>query len=221
MALLGEEQIEFPEHLKIRRGLQQCLNRISCSKESKCIIQVASQKAFTASTNIEKPAKDICRSVSHQTVIAFTTEKPTMAAKTQLELGHSVKTSGAPASVKPGAAAVSKLVLLASPSVRPTSSKTGAKINANKSSKPLIKIYKTKFSSHELKSSPLKYPAVTITRMTHPRSIYIRIEDDDALRYLQLLKEMGLEFRSATTTSATFCSSPIIGVYYTSSYIFY
>ena len=57
------------------------------------------------------------------------------------------------------------------------------------------------------------------SRNTKPRNdtieiyLYIRIDDDDnALRYLQLLKVLELDFRSATTTSASSCSSQIVGL---------
>ena len=222
MAVFGDEQIEFPVHLNIRCGLQQRLNRISSNTEAKFTVPVASHQACiaTASRPTEKSAKDICRSVNHPALIASTTKKHTMMDQTQLELGRSIQTSGAFASVKPTAAPVPLLVPQPSSPVRTTSGRTGSKITMNQHSKPLIKKFKTKFSSFELRSSPLKYAAVTITKVTQPRSMYIRIEDDDELRYLQLLKEMELEFRSATTTSASFCSSPIIGSYHANCYLF-
>jgi len=184
MAVFGDEQIEFPEHLNIRCGLQQRLNRISSNTEAKFTVPVASQKACIATASTEKSAKDICRSVSHLALIASTTKKHTMMDQTQLELGRSMKISGTPSSVKPAAAPVPLLVPQPSPPVRATSGRTGSKITMNQPRKPLIKKYKTKFSSFELRSSPLKYAAVTITKVTQPRSMYIRIEDDDVLRYL-------------------------------------
>lgn len=76
---------------------------------------------------------------------------------------------------------------------------------------PRVVKYKPKFSVTELLYSPLKYASVLITKATQPRSIYIRIQDEQAPLYQQLLNELELEFRSVTNRSASYCSSPIIG----------
>jgi len=190
MALLGDEPIEFPDHFKIRRELQQEQNRINSNAKPKSSIPDASQNVLMASV-IEKPTNKVT--------------------KTQLDSSSFIKSSCAPVSAPPAGSFATKPVPSPSTSVRPTTAKTDSEINHNQASKPIIKKYKTKFSSMVLRTSPLKYSAVTITQVTQPRSIYIRIDDDDEPRYLQLLRELDLEFRSATIKSCSYCSSPIIG----------
>jgi len=192
MALLGDEQIEFPDHFKIRRELQEERNKTNSNAKPKSSIPDASQKVSMAS------------------VIEKSTIKVT---KIQLDSSSSVKTRCAPISAPLAGSSATKPVPSPSFAVTPITAKTGSEINHNQASKPVIKKYKTKFSSVELRTNPLKYAAVTITQVTQPRSIYIRIDYDGALRYLQLLKELELEFRSATRASASYCSSPIIGSY--------
>lgn len=86
-------------------------------------------------------------------------------------------------------------------------------MNMNQPNILVIKKYKTKFSLP-------KYAAITITKVTQPWNIYIRIEDEDAPRYLQMLNELELKFRSVTRTSASYCSSLTIGSYFYCSFIF-
>ena len=74
-----------------------------------------------------------------------------------------------------------------------------------------IKRLKPKFGALELKTHPLKYANVFITKAAHPREIYLRIEDEDVPRYHKMLEDLREEFRTATRHSESYCPLPILG----------
>ncbi len=71
--------------------------------------------------------------------------------------------------------------------------------------------FKPKFSLLELKKNPLKHANVFITKAAHPRAIYVRIQDEEMLRYHQMQNDLQEEFRTATIESHSYCPTPIVG----------
>ncbi len=72
--------------------------------------------------------------------------------------------------------------------------------------------FKPKFGKFGPKSS-LKYSPVIITNVSNPRDICVQLVDEEYHLYCKMKDELQKEFLFASSKSASFCSSPVIGSY--------
>ena len=71
--------------------------------------------------------------------------------------------------------------------------------------------FQPKYKPSDLLLNPLKFAVVLITKAAQPSFVYIRIEDEDLLRYRLMQEQLQFEFSTATKQSPSYSPSPAIG----------